>query len=248
MFIKAKYGFERSKDDNYSSGYGINNANLKNLTKNLVELLKKEVQIIDYRIIASKLSPESIEILWNEMSMNPDNKNKYPTHDVDNIIKFINKKSLPNEFYLYYKVSYDLWYVLEKSKNYKSIEKKFEEYAEKAENVEPNKEYKEALKSIYSTLKNILPDFNENIVIFKKFSTTDKDFCFKSGEHIIFCSEKLEEELNKEWKFWIFIKILNISKIKIEESYKLFNQIFTEEDKKENYETLYNKVKNHKKY
>ena len=109
--------------------------------------------------------------------------------------------------------------------------KKFEEYAEKTESVEPNKEYKEALKSIYSKLKTILPDFNENIVVFKNFSTTDKNFGFKNDKNIIFCSKKLKEELNNEWKFWIFIKILNTSEIKIEDSYKLFNQIFTKEDK-----------------
>ena len=244
-FIKTKYGFERCKEDNNdNSKYEKDNAELKNLTKNLVGLLEKEVEIINYYELGFKLSPESIDVIWNEMDMMQGDKNRYPTNDVDHIIQFLNEKKLPKEFYLYYKVSYDLSFILKKSENYKSIEKKFEEYAEKTESVEPNKEYKEALKSIYSKLKTILPDFNENIVVFKNFPTTDKDFCFKNAEHIIFCSKKLEEELNNEWKFWIFIKILNTSEIKIEDSYKLFNQIFTEEEKKENNNSLYSKIGN----
>ena len=244
-FIKTKYGFERCKEDNNdNSKYEKDNAKLKNLTKSLVGLLENEVEIINYFELGSKLSPESIDIIWNEMDVMQGDKNRYPTNDVDHIIQFLNEKKLPKEFYLYYKVSYDLSYILKKSKNYKSIEKKFEEYAEKTESVEPNKEYKEALKSIYSKLKTILPDFNENIIVFKNFSTTDKDFCFKNDEHIIFCSKKLEEELNNEWKFWIFIKILNTSEIKNEDSYKLFNQIFTEEEKKESNISLYSKIGN----
>jgi hypothetical protein len=90
------------------------------------------------------------------MDMLQENKNRYQINDVDYIIRFLHNNKLPKEFYLYYKVSYDLNYILRKSKNYKSIEKKFEEYAEKTESVEPNKEYKEALKSIYSKLKTIL--------------------------------------------------------------------------------------------
>ena len=57
------------------------------------------------------------------MDMMQGHKNRYPTNDVDHIIQFLNEKKLPREFYLYYKVSYDLNYILKKSKNYKSNEK-----------------------------------------------------------------------------------------------------------------------------
>ena len=71
-----------------------------------------------------------------------------------------------------------------------------------------------------------MPEFNENKVKFKKFTTIDKDFCFKNNELIFFSSMKLDEKLNEEWKFWIFIKILKISNVKIEDSYSLFNKVF----------------------
>ena len=73
-----------------------------------------------------------------------------------------------------------------------------------------------------------MPKFSEDQVKFKKFQTIDKDFCFKNKEQIYFSSMKLEEKPNEEWKFWIFIKILKISNIKIEDSYSLFNKVFKE--------------------
>lgn len=229
-FIRTKYGFEKTNDNNYS-GNKENNAKLKNITKNLIELLEVESEVIDYYAIGSNLSPEAIEIIYNEMNMKPENKNKYPSNNINHIVTFLDDKKLPKEFYTYYKVSYDLFHVLEKSKNFKNVEKKFEEYAKNTEDVEPNKEYKEALKSIYSKIQTYSPDFKEDTVKFKNFSTTDKDFCFKNEGNIIFCSKKLEEELTNEWKFWIFIKILKTSEIKIEESYELFTNMFKEEEK-----------------
>ena len=70
--------------------------------------------------------------------------------------------------------------------------------------------------------------FNDNNVKFKIFEKGDKNFCFKNKDQIFFSSIKLEEEINDEWKFWIFIKILNILNIKVEESFSLFNKIFKE--------------------
>ena len=116
--------------------------------------------------------------------------------------------------------------VLKKSKHFIELKVKFEDYAEKAESIEPNSIYKEALNEIFSKIKNILPEFNGNNVHFKQFSTTYKNFCFKSEKNIFFSSAKLEEELTNEWKFWIFIKILNASNIKIEDNYRKINNCF----------------------
>ena len=222
VFIRTEFGFEKSDGE----GGGTIDSGLKNLTKNLIEILQKEVDVINYYTLKSNLSQESIEIIWNEMNLKPENKNKYPSCTCEDIIKFLDDKKLPKEFYPYYKVSFNLMKVLEKSKNFIELKKKFEDYAENAESIEPNDTCQKALDEIFSKIQNILPEFNKNNVHFKQFSTTDKNFCFKSEKNIFFSSAKLEEELTNEWKFWIFIKILNVSNIKIEDNYKKINNCF----------------------
>ena len=224
-FIKTEYGFEKEDEK------GIKNfdSQLKYLIKNLIDLLENnDLDIINYYSLGNYLSKESLEAIWDEINLNPGNKNKQPTNNPEYIINFIKEKKLPDEFYPYYHVSYDLEHILKKSSFYKGINTKFEEYAENCSNAEPSEEYKIALKDIYSRIQLIIPDFNENNVKFKIFEKMDKNFCFKNDEQIYFSSIKLEEEINDEWKFWIFIKILNISNIKIEESFSLFNKIFKE--------------------
>ena len=184
------------------------------------------LNFIDYYDLSSELSKESIELIWNQLDLKQENKNKQPVHNVDDVIKFINEKKLPNEFYPYYEVSYGLLNVLKKCDLYKTIKQKFIEYANKSKNVEPNKEYKIALNDIFSKVKIIQKDFNGNNVKFKKFENIDNNLCFKDNDLIYFSSNKLKEILNEKWKFWIFIKILNVLDVKIENAYMLFDQIF----------------------
>ena len=224
-FIKTDFGFEKSDEK------GIINfdSQLKYLVQNIINLLKNyDLDIINYYSLSNYLSKESVDVIWNEMNLVPENNNKQPTSSPNSIIEFIEEKKLPKEFYPYYQVNYKLEHVLEKSSFYKGIETKFTEYIENSPNAEPSEEYKIALKDIYSKIQLNLPDFNENNVHFKIFEKMDKNFCFKNNVQIYFSSIKLEEEINDEWKFWIFIKILNISNIKIEDSFDLFNKIFKE--------------------
>ena len=220
-FVKTEYGYEKVK----SQGNGKLNTGLKKFTSNLISCLEKG-NIIDYWEISYNLSTESFGIIWNEMDSKPENKNKQPSYDTLEIKNFIDEKKLPEEFYPFYKVNYELMHILKKCPLYKDIKRKFAEYAEKSQDVEPKNEYKLALSDIYSKIQFIMPNFSGNQVKFKKFTTIDKYFCFKNNEQIYFSSLKLEEKLNEEWKFWIFIKILKISNIKIEDSYALFNQVF----------------------
>ena len=136
------------------------------------------------------------------------------------------KKKLPEKFYEHYYVNYKLLHLLKKSKSYKSIEKKFEEYAQNSKIIEPTNDYKIALKNICSNIQLKKKDFNDNLVKFKNFTNIDKDFCFKNNNEIYFSSDKLKENLTEEWKFWVFVKILNISNIKIEDSYSIFHSMF----------------------
>ena len=65
--------------------------------------------------------------------------------------------------------------ILEKSTFYKTIKTKFIECAEKAENVEPRKEYQIAIKDVCSKIQIFDKDFNETKIKFKKFREIDAD-------------------------------------------------------------------------
>ena len=52
----------------------------------------------------------------------------------------------------------------------------------------------------------------------------------------IFLILKKEENLDIKWNFWILCKILKIEEIHIEDNYKIFYDLFDDEDKSESYE------------
>ena len=223
-FIKTEYGFKKTdKKDNLC----FFQSELKNLTNNLIYCLESNnlKYVFDNYDLRNNLSKEAIEIIWNEMNLRPEYKNKQPTDGPNSIKKFIEEKKLPEDFYPYYIVNYKFMSILEKSPFYKTIETKFIECLEKTENVEPRKEYKIAIKDVCSKIQLIVKDFNETKIKFKKFREVDDDLCFKNNDEIFFSSVKLEEKLNEEWKFWIFVKILNVIGKKIEDSYSLFNKV-----------------------
>ena len=224
-FIRTEHGFEKSIG--IGIGFPSKKSGLSKLTQILIDNLQNENEIIDYNELRNNLSKESIEIIWNEFDLKPENKNKQPTNYARGIDVFISEKKLPKDFYLYYEISYNLMRVLEKCSFYKSIDDKFKEYAENIPNEEPNKEYQIALNEVYSKIKKYIKEnFNENQIKFKRFNNIDQDLCFQDKQEIYFSSAKLKEKLNKEWKFWIFIKILTILNVSIEKSYPLFFELF----------------------
>ena len=208
-FIKTEYGLEKTDEEDNLCFF---QSELKNLTNNLISCLESNNlnNVFSSYKLSNYLSEEAIKIIWNEMNLKPENTNKQPTDEPYSIKKFIEEKKLPEDFYPYYNVNYDLMKILEKSTFYKTIKTKFIECAEKAENVEPRKEYQIAIKDVCSKIQIFDKDFNETKIKFKKFREIDVDLCFKNNDEIIFSSLKLEEKLNEEWKFWIFVKILNI--------------------------------------
>lgn len=224
-FIKTEYGLEKTDEEDNLCFF---QSELKNLTNNLISCLESNNlnNVFSSYKLSNYLSEEAIKIIWNEMNLKPENTNKQPTDEPYSIKKFIEEKKLPEDFYPYYNVNYDLMKILEKSTFYKTIKTKFIECAEKAENVEPRKEYQIAIKDVCSKIQIFDKDFNETKIKFKKFREIDVDLCFKNNDEIIFSSLKLEEKLNEEWKFWIFVKILNIIGKKIEDCYSLFKKVF----------------------
>jgi len=222
VFIRTEFGFEKTEE---KGNVTYCKSELKNLTKDIINCLEsKNLNIINYYDLINKLKQDGIDVIWNEMNSRPENNNKQPVDYKSSIDNFIKNKKLPEDFYPCYEVKYDLFHVLEKSSFYIDIETKFANYAEKTEDVVPKNEYKIAIKEICSKIQLKIKEFNEDKIKFKKFGKIDENLCFKHKEIIYFSSTKLEEELNEEWKFWIFVKILNISDIKIEDSYNLFRK------------------------
>ena len=82
-FIKTEYGFEKEDEK------GIKNfdSQLKYLIKNLIDLLENnDLDIINYYSLGNYLSKESLEAIWDEINLNPGNKNKQPTNNPEYII------------------------------------------------------------------------------------------------------------------------------------------------------------------
>lgn len=221
-FIKTKYGFEHG----LSSG-PLLKPNLKNATKNIMNCLNKTWEIYDGYTLSNNLSKESIDIIWKEWRKENGNEEKQPTDDTYTINKFLKEKNLNSKFYEVYVVSTNLMNVLKKSQNYISIYTKYDEYLKKSQIIEPNEKYKNVIKKIYSILKNDINNFKENNIIFKEFKDeNNNNFCFLSNNNYIFSGNKLKEDLNEKWSFFIFIKIIELSEIKIENYYSLFRNFF----------------------
>ena len=155
-FIRTEYGFEKSD----GKGSDVLKSGLSTLTKNIIYCLQKEKDVFSYYELRNNLSKESIEIIWNELDSNPNYKNKQPVYNINDVMKFIHEKKLPDYFYPFYSVSYELMKVLEKYSLYQTIENKFEEYVTKAFSIEPGEEHKKALEEIYVKIKIIISDFN----------------------------------------------------------------------------------------
>ena len=222
-----------SKDkDRKESNNGINNQDIdyENILKEIIDILENDnIDLIDSYDFADSLSKEVIEYIWKKIYSVKD-KNKSPVYYEERISNFLESKNLSKEFYPYFKVNFSMMKILEKSKNYISIEDKFSIYVENSITVEPKGIYKSSLKEIYSKIKIMKESFNEKQVVFKSFEKGDKDFCYIERDKINFSSLKLTEPINNSWKFWIFVKILQFLNIKIEENYRFINNVFENEE------------------
>jgi len=204
-----------------------NIAGIENIFLNIIDCLNKNLGLIDSEKLANSLTQDVIEYIWTIYYLDKD-KNQYPVSNGNYIINFLEGKNLPKEFYPFFEVSHSLMDILEKSKNYISIEDKFSIYVQNVITVEPIGEYKTALTEVFSKVTNIVSSFDGKNVLFKKFEKGDAKFCYidQKLKVINFSALKLEEPINNEWKFWIFMIILKFLNVKIEEYYKLINNVF----------------------
>ena len=196
----------------------------------IIDIIKNDnIDLINSYDFADSLSQEVIEYIWKKIySVN--DKKKHPVYSEYKVTDFIENKNLSREFYPYFKVNFSMMKILEKSKNYISIEDKFSIYVEKAITVESKGIYKSSLNEIYSKIKIMKESFEGKQILFKLFENGDKDFCYIERDKINFSSLKLTEPINNSWKFWIFVKILQFLNIKIEENYRFINNVFENEE------------------
>lgn len=222
-FRKTEYGFEEISEQPIFSFY----FQFKSFIKNIIECLeKKDDNFIDKWTITNKLNKESIELIWDEMYLDKNKLNKQPVDYEYGVTNFLQSKKLPSEFYQYYKVGSNLMGVLEKSSSFISIEKKFSEYVDETETIEPDNNYKRALEKVLEKIQKIKPYFKLDNILFKKFPKIDEDLCYFHNKNVYFSSFKLEKNLNGEWKFWILIKLLKALDVKIESVFLLFENVF----------------------
>ena len=210
----------------------VQEINYEKIFTEILNLFKNDnIELINSYDLTRSLSQECVEYFWKKIYLNED-KNKYPVEKYDTSVdRFIKEKNLSEDFYPYFHVNRIIMAILEKSKKYISIEKKFSSYVENSESKEPKGIYKEALNEIYSKIKKMDKSFDGKIIFFKKFEREEKNFCYVDNNKINFSALKLTEEISNSWKFWIFVKILQFLKIKIEDNYQFINNVFEDKEK-----------------
>lgn len=216
-FIKTKYGFEETKKKADISF----NFKFKNVTKNLINCLNSDSNIYGSCYISRQFSNESIELIWKEFFSEKE-KEKQPTSDIREIENFLEKNNLSDNLYLYYPVSSGLFSILEKSKNYQSISKRYSEYIEKASFVDfLGRDCENEINKIVSILKDVIKGLKLNKIKFIKTCNSKDNFCYLNNGNYIFSSNKLNEQIDEKWSYWIFIKILELTEMKSFDNYYL---------------------------
>lgn len=212
-FIKTKYGFEETK----KKADIIFNFEFKNVTKNLINCLNSDSNIFG-SYISDHFSNESIELIWKEFF----SEKKQPTDDQGGIKKFLKENNLNDNFYLIYPVTPGLFRILEKSKNYQSIEARYSEYIENASFVDfHGRDCENEIKKIVSILKDVIKGFKINKIKFIKACNSKDNFYFFNNGNYIFSSNKLNEQIDEKWSYWIFTKILELTEKKSFDNYYL---------------------------
>ena len=115
------------------------------------------------------------------------------------------KKNLPKEFYPYFKCeTQNLYLILEKRKNFKTIKQKYDEYIEIFPNVEIPDRFIAPIKEIVEKLNLFKNNFKIENLKFKNFNNEkyfSKYFYFKKDKNnFIFSQEIFQDEIDNNWK------------------------------------------------
>ena len=218
---------KENKNNNNGKMNKENENYINSLPKRIIDCLSGEKTIFDGRTISDYLTKEGDDVLWNEMNQKTEVQGKQPTSNERRILEFIEDKKLEKNFYDYYIVSYDLMCCIEKSSYYISIETKYINYIKNIETINPPKDYLEAISDIVSKINIIKPQFKMEQIVFKKFKEkVPKEFYYKNDDKLYFNSQKLSEEINKDYKYWFIIKIIKCLDIIIDNASPIFESLF----------------------
>lgn len=222
--------FKKEKTSNTQKNYSYKESpsilyKFINYIESLIYCLDKNFYIFDSSTLASKLSNDSKNRIWNEVSSKHE-KGRQPIDYEGRIQNFINEHKLSKDFYLTYNVTYHLYIILRKCSDYESIEDRYSKYKKTRKIISPDTEHQKALNEIYSILKVILKKDKINNIQFNEFEISDKNFCFSEDNKYILHSEKLKEDPDDEWKFWILVKIMKIENKNVEDFYENIYDLF----------------------
>ena len=102
--------------------------------------------IFDYQTFSINLSKEGADYFWEEINKDEQYNGKQPVSDISKVNEFIEQYNLPKDFYPCFQINKESESCLKKSKNYISIEEKFNIYVEEVEIAKPNYSYNERNK------------------------------------------------------------------------------------------------------
>lgn len=195
---------------------------LDNFPKEILSLLAKNYGVTYY--LHDNLTLEGANLIWNEWKKN---RPCYVDNE-KNIKKFIFDKKLNDDFYPYVTdISWQQWHCLKRSGNYLPIDKKFNNLISnsKEEKNIPEK-YINALKDICDKMKLMIPNFTQELIKFKKYTTpVDKEFSYIENGIIYFSYDLFNLEPDLNWKIKILAKCCQMKGIVAQKIIEVFGLI-----------------------
>ncbi len=159
---------------------------------------------------------------WKQNKENPEGKQ--PGYSAE-IYKFLNERKLDPSFYPF--LGYHNWYLfncLAKSIRYLSISNKFNNYTKNSSIAEIPNNFKNIINNIVQKVKIAKNDFSENNMKFKKYTHKDNDFVYYEN-NIIYFSYSLFELPEKNFKYFVFSKCLELNNINLKAISEKYNLI-----------------------
>ena len=223
--ISIKENYSDIESSSSSSSSSSTSHTFKKIFESLINCLERGLDIFDTNTLCSKLSNDSKNYVWEKESK----KHKIGEQPVcweQEIIKFIKKKKLTENFYPYYIVNNSLYQILKDCSKYESIEDRYSKFKKEIKIIPPDAKHQKALNKLYDILKVILKKDKIKNIQFNEFQDSNKNFCFSEDNKYILHSEKLKENSDNKWTFWILVKIMNLENKNIEDYYENIYDLF----------------------
>ena len=232
------YSNSDTYDINYSELVYVDDYGNKFLSETLINLLSDKGNSFfqDYSFYSNirfSINNDEAYKLWrtwekmnNIEHRNPPKFQPADSETIKNLGKFFEKNKLNKNFYLYFEVSKPLMEILAQSNLYLGYEQKFTKYIINSPNVDLTSDVKYYLEMLEKKVE--IPNFNKDFVSFKKFDYGNDIYYYDDIKKTLFFSHSKMNDINNiETKYWIFVNILKVMDIQIENCYKLNKKFFT---------------------